>query len=184
MVAWLWQHRPWERTGAAAPQPTLCREWDLLRGHFPVQGARPWAPPRSARLSPPAPAPCLTGLRLSHPHVAGAQCPCQTLESHQGPCSPPPSTPWPGPGNYLRPWPPDPPAPSSIPQGGLMVSCACAESHQDKAKTSLALACWPLCAGHAMLPWLTWGPAHCLGTSLSARAPGRQAHQPEPVLFV
>lgn len=34
MVAWLlWQHRPWERTGAAAPQPTLCR-----RGVGPAQG--------------------------------------------------------------------------------------------------------------------------------------------------
>lgn len=38
-------------------------EWDLLRGHFPVQGARPWAPLRSARLSLPTPAPYLTGLR-------------------------------------------------------------------------------------------------------------------------
>lgn len=66
---------------AAAPQPHFAEgEWDLLRGHFPVQGARPWAPLRSARLSPPTPAPYLTGLRC----YALARCGCSALRNQQG----------------------------------------------------------------------------------------------------
>lgn len=61
--------------------------------------------------------------------------PADLRGSHQGPCSPPLPPRGPAQATTSGLGLPIPPAPSSIPQGGLMVSCACAESHQDKAKT-------------------------------------------------
>lgn len=124
---------------------------------FLSRGPGPGTPLRGARLSLLTPPPS---------HLAGARAPCRPRgEATKGPAV-----------RLFHPvtWPRQlPPAlasrypcPHNVSQGGLMVSCSHAESQQVKAKTlscatsapqchllgSLALACWPLCAGHAMFP--------------------------------
>lgn len=67
----LWQYRPLEQTGAAAPQPTLCR-----RGVGPAQGTPscPGGACYHCRLQSPS----LMGLRCYSLTPWGAQCPLQT----------------------------------------------------------------------------------------------------------
>lgn len=130
---------------------------------FLSRGPRPGTPLRGARCHcgfVPQP----DGLRCYSLTPWGAQCPLQTAGgSHQGPCSlllPPrdlAQATTSGLGLQI----PPPPATSH-----KVVSCSRTEDHLDKAKTlsratsvtechplgSLSLACWPLRAGHIVLP--------------------------------